>query len=154
MRRIITAFFLCMLSACAREPPPAPDQLYRAIFTHNATTVRDLLRRGVDVESPLIMGTDFFTPLTAAVWTGDLKIAAILLAHGADVERTDGCGRTPLMLAAERGACSMIVMLWEAGADTAATQKGTRLTAEQIAVVADQAAAARLLLTLDFAPTR
>jgi len=57
----------------------------------------------VDANEP-ILGT----PLKAAALKGNEEVAALLIAHGADVRASSGDGTTPLHAAAQGGHASMV----------------------------------------------
>lgn len=57
------------------------------------------------------------TALGRAVARGDLRTVELLLARGADVNKTSDQGNAPLMLAAARGDLDMVRRLLDAGAD-------------------------------------
>ena len=56
-------------------------------------------------------------PLHDAVLAKDSQSALRILAEGADVNQRDGLGRTPLLLAVEKGDVNMALALLQAGAD-------------------------------------
>ncbi len=59
---------------------------------------------------------------TAKCGRGYTGTAKLLLEHGADINRTDECGNTPLILAAMNGHSDLVTLLLEKGADAAAKQ--------------------------------
>ena len=61
------------------------------------------------------------SPLHGAAWEGSVKVAQLLIYHGADVDTQDDSIGTPLILAAHRGLYSMVEFLLTKGADVPAT---------------------------------
>jgi ankyrin repeat protein len=79
---------------------------------------RLLLERGADIEATDTM--DWFTALQAAIYNNSLRIAALLLAHGADLDARNNSGRTPLHVASTLFICTdsdSAKLLLEYGAD-------------------------------------
>lgn len=113
-----------LLAACARDDEAAlrdlagrEPSLVREVIDHggvllssfarvgNVAGVRHLLDLGVSVDAAFAEGEGYWdiapnsTALHAASWRGWPGVVSLLIARGADVDRTDGRGRTPLMLA-------------------------------------------------------
>lgn len=87
------------------------------------------------------------TPLHYACAAGSLECADVLLAHGADVDvnrREWSVGRTPLHCASAANAADVCALLLRTGA-CPLLQDLRGLSAEQLAVLADAAAAVRVL---------
>ena len=82
-----------------------------------------LQTKGADMKAS---GTDGFTPLLAAAFTGNAEIMRWLIGEGADVNGADKQGRTPLMGAAVRGLADMVKELVAKGANVAAKDKDGR----------------------------
>ena len=57
------------------------------------------------------------TPLHVAVFDGQTRIVAMLIAHGANINAQDVCGWTPLHTAASRGEIPAAELLVAKGAD-------------------------------------
>jgi hypothetical protein len=101
--------------------------LHAAALGNDAATVRLLVDAGLDVNA-----TDFqgFTPLIYATSNGNLAVAQLLLARGADVNAVSGDGSfqkvkagtlaqgrfTPLIMAAPFGSTQLVKTLLDAGA--------------------------------------
>jgi ankyrin repeat protein len=66
---------------------------------------------------PMTSAVDLGQALTVAVESNDLAHASELLANGAQVNRKNALGLTPLMVAAGRGCIQMVELLLTAGAD-------------------------------------
>ncbi|KAJ5761766.1 uncharacterized protein N7511_005148 [Penicillium nucicola] len=63
------------------------------------------------------------TPLVAACGRGNLRVAEILLDHGAHVTTLDNEGRSPIYLASREGHFDIVKLLLQRGADIAVTNK-------------------------------
>ena len=100
-------------AAAARDLP-----LVEAARTADADAVRDLLERGVDVDTAETDGT---TALHWAAYKGDTETAQLLLQAGAEPEAANRYGVTPLALAAGRGNAPIVEALLDAGADPNST---------------------------------
>lgn len=75
-------------------------------------TMQALLEEGADVNM-----TRGVTPLHVAVEKGNLEMTALLLDHGADLDRRDFRNRTPLLIAIHEEHTEVAERLAEAGAD-------------------------------------
>lgn len=75
--------------------------------------VRKLLEDGTAVDGGFERGT---TALILVVLSGDLEVARILMDYGADVEKVDLCGASPVHRAARCGHLEMLRLLIENGA--------------------------------------
>jgi ankyrin repeat protein len=78
----------------------------------------DMTKRLLD-EQPENTGDLYTTLLHAASEQGHVKVARLLLAHGADVTSRDSQHRTPLFLASQKGRLKVVQVLLEHGADAA-----------------------------------
>jgi ankyrin len=85
-----------------------------AAMKHDASAVRALIQRKVDVNVPQIDGT---TALHWAVRVDDIEIADVLIRAGAKVSVANREGVTPMQLAAMNGSAAMLRRLLSAGAD-------------------------------------
>ena len=65
----------------------------------------------------MMSATAFSMPLHDAVLAKDSQSALRILSEGADVNQKDSLGRTPLLLAVEKGDVNMALALLQAGAD-------------------------------------
>ena len=94
--------------------------------------VRLLLDSGAEASKQSIVQLDIckqapykmavgISPLHGAAWEGSVKVAQLLIDHGADVNTQDDRIGTPLVLAAYRGWNSMVEFLLNKGADVLAT---------------------------------
>ncbi|KAI4155893.1 MAG: hypothetical protein LQ340_000673 [Diploschistes diacapsis] len=83
--------------------------LSEAILSRNETAIRLLLERGAKL--------DMRSSLFLAASVGNIMIARILLKMGAEIDRKNDEGDTPLALAALSGEVEMIRMLLEKGAE-------------------------------------
>lgn len=90
--------------------------LHLAAFFGHTELVSDLLRRGASVDP---LGRNFMAnrPVHAALASRRWEAAKLLLAAGAEINRPDGHGWTPLLLTANNGGAEMVAYLLERGAD-------------------------------------
>jgi len=94
-----------------------------AIMRNHLDVVRVLLANGEAVNTKFA-GLLGGTLLHGAVASQHHEIAAYLLAHGADINREDDCGQTPLHLAARCGDAGMTAQLLARGAAVDALDDG------------------------------
>ncbi|HZL96724.1 MAG TPA: ankyrin repeat domain-containing protein, partial [Vicinamibacterales bacterium] len=101
----------------------APAPVAQAAQARDAAAVKDLLKKGADVNASQ---GDGMTALHWAALNGDAEVAQMLLYAGANVgAKTRLGGYTPLHLAAQVGHASVIAPLIAAGAQvSAATATG------------------------------
>jgi hypothetical protein len=90
------------------------ELLFYAVRRGDLTAVKELLRRGVDVNARTGGG---WTPLHVAAENGRVEIAELLISSGADVNARTKYGSTPLHEAARRGHADVVRLLLERGAD-------------------------------------
>lgn len=87
------------------------SKFYDAIFSNNETLVMEML------ESKEFPGNsepaNKIAPLQAAIWQNNFNIAIALIEHGADVNSSS---YSPVLVAAEYGACEILAYLVEHGA--------------------------------------
>ncbi len=78
--------------------------LSMAIWAKDQDCVSDLFARGVDINQPIfnVDGVHYHTPLSFAIYAGNFEIAEWLIENGADVNKTDLKGNSPLSIAVER----------------------------------------------------
>jgi len=117
---------------------PAPDArspdgftpLHIAVFARNEDAVRTLLAAGADPNELSTASFARVTPLGTAATFGATDLAAILLEHGADTERTAEHGNTPLHSAAANGNRALVELLLAHGADRRARLADGRSAAD------------------------
>lgn len=104
--------------AGAEEEQDAPhDELHLAVLTGRTKRIKNLLRKGVHIESVNSHGQ---TPLFCASFGGDNEVVSLLLRLGANPNRRCGSkGATPVHGAAYRGSRRVLRLLVEAGGDLA-----------------------------------
>ena len=91
------------------------SKLCMAILRSDNTEVKDLIRRGADVDyqdSP-----DGWTPLIYSIYYGNTNARKVLIDAGADIELGDYANRTPLMFAAIKGDEKFLFELLDSGAN-------------------------------------
>jgi uncharacterized protein len=105
---------LSLLLAANLSAAGAGLPLVDAAKKSDAATVRDLLKKGVDVNIRDIDGT---TALFWAAYENNSETAELLIRAGADVKAANRYGVAPLYLACVNGNAVLIEMLLKAGAD-------------------------------------
>ncbi len=75
-----------------------------AIWSGDMGEVSALLQKGVDINQPIfnVDGMQYHTPLSFAIYAEKFDVADFLMAKGADVNKADLKGNTPLSVALER----------------------------------------------------
>jgi len=116
--------WLFVLSLCFNSYANDAEDLIRAAWKGDAETVRELLAKGVDVNSKVNYGG---TALIFASSEGHLEVVQDLLAKGADVNAKTDNGVTALMQASQSGHLEVAQELLLKGADANAktTDDGT-----------------------------
>ena len=109
-----TALFIAALLALACRFVD-DDALVAAVRAGDVPATEKLLARGDDPNQPV--GVNDWPPLMHAVHKQQIKTAAVLLQHGADVNRSAPDGMTPLMMAAGYGNDGMVRLLLAHRAD-------------------------------------
>lgn len=119
------------------QQKPDYGALSFAAAMNDFDTVRDLLRRGADVNE--VFGSESNTPLITAAHDNNLAMVKLLVGKGADIDALDRNNDTALMWASCRGHVEVVRFLIEAGAnralrdldgDTALTMMGPNNRAE------------------------
>jgi ankyrin repeat protein len=128
-----------------KEKLPPPSPLARAIGRKDINTVRELLRRGADVNAQEGDGIDALS-LTAIL--GFTEIAQLLIDNGANVNACGSNGATPLMKAINMDKVEMVRLLINNGAEVEATST-EGYTPLMYAVLRNNIGAVRLLLGRD-----
>jgi ankyrin repeat protein len=92
--------------------------IYHAAAADDVASVAEFIRRGGDVNLP--EDGDGWTPLHFAAYTGNLRLAMLLVNSGADVnKRCPKAGYPPLHLAVQWRNWSVVELLVKRGADLA-----------------------------------
>ncbi len=109
VRTGVLLMLLCAASGPARAAVEAP--LADAVMRQDRAAVRTLLAAGADVDAPR---GDGMTALHWAARHGDVRVAGLLLAAGADPEAVTRLGRhTPLHVASRAGHGPLVAVLLE-----------------------------------------
>ena len=111
--------FAGVLAAAAPLAAAQDTRVVEAAAGQDLQTVRALVDRGADVDSPWADGSTAL--LWAAHWN-DLDMADLLLAAGADLNAADDHVVTPLDRASENTSLAMVEKLLAAGADANAAR--------------------------------
>jgi len=93
------------------------NQLIEAVWENNTTLVKDLIRKGANVEALLDEKTDGRTALLVAVQNCCFEAAQLLLQQGANPNATFETGGSGLHYAAATGDTKMIELLLKHGAN-------------------------------------
>lgn len=109
------AILLALMLAAGQDQVDAPaEALHAAVRTGNLAEVKQLIDSGVPVDARDALGG---TPLLEATWTGQLEIAAFLIAHGANVNAVHReAGSTPLEYGVLTGRTKIVALLLGSGA--------------------------------------
>jgi ankyrin repeat protein len=130
--------------------PAAPDPgvLADAVLARDLAMVRKLVGEGADIHGldtrPQVAGANGRRPLNFAALQNDTAMIELLLELGADINRQNRSGFTPLHHAVEAEALEALALLVERGADTT-IENGRGLTPGQYAVAARRHRAAKAL---------
>jgi uncharacterized protein len=109
--RLSLAFVLLLAN---RVECNAQSPLADAAQRRQASVVRQLIERGVAVDSPQVDG---MTALHWAVEYADIDSVKLLIAAGADINIANRYGVSPLSLACVNGEPALVELLLDAGAD-------------------------------------
>jgi Ankyrin repeats (3 copies)/Domain of unknown function (DUF3471) len=131
-------------TAPSTDPAPLAD----AVLARDLDSVRKLVARGADIHGldtrPATAGANGRRPLNFAALQNDTAMIELLLELGADIDRQNKTGFTPLHHAVEVQALEAIALLLERGADT--TVKNNRgLTPGEFALATNRNRAAKAL---------
>ena len=144
--RIPTRLVAALVFSTAMLPSlavAAGSEAADAAERHDSTSLRALIGRKVDVNSPQADGT---TALHWAVHWNDVTAATLLLRAGADPMARNRFGSTPLSEAALTGNPALVAALLEAGADAKALTTADGETVLMTAARAGNADAVRMLI--------
>jgi ankyrin repeat protein len=98
--------------------------LYEAVHPGHEHIVRELIKRGAELDRPAVFGeTGGCIALALAAAMGHTGIARLLLGAGARIDIANGSGATALMLAAFRNSPEIVSLLVAGGADTSLRDK-------------------------------
>src|SRR5215217_3811013 len=113
---MVIAFALAalLLGQASSAPSPPGADLVTAARLADLTRARELVAKGVSIDTPDIRG---FTPLMWASAAGHLETVRYLLENGARVDAVSNDGSSALMLAAANGASDIVQLLLVRGAN-------------------------------------
>ena len=115
--RVLGLMFLAGLLGLAEQAWPAGGhgrQLIQAVTENDLSTVRELLRQGVEVDFHDLRGR---TALLHAVDGNRVEIARLLIDAGADVNAQDKIEDSPLLLAGASGRLEILKLILKANPD-------------------------------------
>ena len=139
---VLCAALLVSAGAPHGSSPDSP--VADAAMRGEVETVRELLRRGLDVNAAQ---GDGMTALHWAADRGDAELADMLIYAGADVAAVTRIGQyTPLHLAARRGAPDILSSLIDAGSDVMSLTANSGATSLHLAAAAGSSGAIEVLL--------
>lgn len=114
--RIIDRFYVIEMSQCpASDLNEADHALFHALMDGQEALVRQLIRYGANVNVPF--GRGYLLHMASAV--GDERSVRLLLDHGAQIDKHDADGYSPLDMAALIGRLSVVDLLLTRGAHVA-----------------------------------
>ncbi len=86
------------------------NEAFQAVFSGNEVSLKEFIVKGGDVNTRSVLG---LTPLHAACATGQIGKAMMLLRAGAQIDRRNWFGASPLSMAAMRGQYKLIEALFK-----------------------------------------
>src|SRR6478736_3037977 len=119
----ILVFQLLGPAASLAQPAPANTDLIASAKLGEVARVKELLAKGVTVNTPDRRG---LTPLMWATASGSLEVVQLLIDRGAVVDRRAADGTTALMMASANGFTDIARALLVRGADVAAARNGVK----------------------------
>jgi hypothetical protein len=145
MKRVILIMVVFALTAtlAAAQASEGVVELYNAVYRGDVHEAERLMSNPVDPNAILAFGSDYTTPLLAAVWADRPEMVRLLIEMGADPSLADSSGRTPLFLVATCGSCDALRELIAAGCDPYSCDPRTGLTVAETADLAGNREVAR-----------
>ena len=119
MRRLAILIQFLILSAAAASFPP----LIEAAREGDTKRIHDLVARGADPNAVVVTNTEW-TPLLHAIHKNRLVSVSALIDSGADPNRANPAGMTPLMFAAGYGHTPIVQLLLRRGANPRLRDRG------------------------------
>ena len=126
LRSLLVTVIVIMNTADASESSSPEARLRQAAAAGDAQAVRDLLRRGANIEARDDRGR---SPLLLATHAAAIEAARVLIEAGADVNAMDDISDSPYLYAGAEGPLEILRMTLEHGADLASVNRygGTAL---------------------------
>jgi len=101
----------------ASSSKPEPNELIEAVQIANEYLVKELLKKGADVNARMPDAPETGTALNCAASYGHVEIVRALIHKGARLEEKDGQENTPLISAAQVPSLEIVQLLLEKGAN-------------------------------------
>lgn len=113
----LTLAILFFTSASMLFAQNMSDSLYEAVVKADTTAIKDLVKKGANVNFIQQQGWMKVNLLITAVNKKNTDAVKVLLQNGADVNWEDGFNTTALMYAASAGSIEIVKLLLNNGAD-------------------------------------
>lgn len=116
----ITLFLQGCMAMNIGEDETMSEQLFKVVEGKEVDRVRDLLDKGVDINSQDTQGR---TAIMIATYANDVEMVKVLIAEGADVDIQDNMLNNPFLYAGAEGYMEILKLMIAAGADPTITNR-------------------------------